>query len=114
MNGKYGLMSIFRPPLPNGCRNIPAFPSSLLLSFLFIILAILDIYERVKKHGKVIIVSKATDFSELISRFGAPPKLINIRIGNCDNRTLWEFLKPGIKQTIALLSSSDVDIVEFD
>ncbi|MBZ0099984.1 MAG: DUF5615 family PIN-like protein, partial [Taibaiella sp.] len=38
-----------------------------------------DIYLSAKGHGKVILVSKDTDFPELISRLGSPPKLINIR-----------------------------------
>lgn len=71
------------------------------------------IYQKAKEHGKVIIISKDADFPELITRLGAPPKLINIKIGNCDNQTLWGYIKPGIKEAITLLTSSDTDIVEF-
>ena len=61
----------------------------------------------------VIIISKDTDFAELICRLGAPPKLISLKIGNCDNRTLWEFIKPHIISAVALLASSDTDIIEM-
>lgn len=72
------------------------------------------IYDMAKAQGKIIILSKDADFPELINRLGSPPKLINIRIGNCDNKALWGFLKPHIKEAIALLVSSDVDIIELD
>lgn len=72
------------------------------------------IYHKAKAAGKVIIISKDADFHELISRLGSPPKLINIKKGNSDNRALWEFLKANINQAINILISSDVDIVELD
>ena len=74
----------------------------------------IEIYKKAKKQGKVIIISKDADFPELISRLGAPPKLINIKIGNCDNRALWRFLESRIKQAVEILSSTDIDIVELE
>jgi predicted nuclease of predicted toxin-antitoxin system len=74
----------------------------------------LDIYQRAKLQGNVILLSKDADFPELISRLGAPPKLINLKIGNCDNRTLWDLLKPSIKNSIELLMASDIDIIEIE
>lgn len=73
----------------------------------------ITIYQKAKEQGKVIIISKDTDFPELITRLGAPPKLINLKIGNCGNRTLWDYIKPGIKQAVTVLTSSDTDIVEL-
>ena len=72
------------------------------------------IYLMAKERGNVILLSKDADFPELINRLGAPPKLINLQIGNCDNKKLWEFLKPNIRQAIELLISSDINIVELD
>lgn len=74
----------------------------------------IEIYRRAKEHGKVILVSKDTDFPELISKSGAPPKLINIKIGNCNNRTLWALIKPHIKKAVDILTSEDIDIIEID
>lgn len=73
-----------------------------------------EIYKRAKEHGNVILLSKDADFPELISRLGSPPKLINIKIGNCDNRELWAFIQPNIKKVIELLTTTDIDIVELD
>lgn len=62
----------------------------------------------------MILLSKDADFPELISRLGAPPKLITVKIGNCDNRTLWDFLRPVILDAVNVLVSSDTDIIELD
>jgi len=74
----------------------------------------LDIYNKAKKHGNVILISKDTDFPELISRLGYPPKLIKLQIGNCDNKVLWDFLKKNIKNAIEILTTSDIAIIELD
>jgi predicted nuclease of predicted toxin-antitoxin system len=73
----------------------------------------IEIYQLARTHGKVILLSKDADFPELISRLGAPPKLISLKIGNCDNRTLWEFILPNIKNALHLLMTSDIDIIEL-
>ena len=72
------------------------------------------IFQKAKERGNVILISKDTDFGELISRLGAPPKLIGLQIGNCDNRTLWEFIRPEIKECIRLLVNSEIAIVELE
>lgn len=74
----------------------------------------LDIYNTAKEYGQIIQISKDSDFSELISRLGSPPKLINLKIGNCDNKTLWAILQPKILEAIDLLTQSDVQIVDFE
>jgi predicted nuclease of predicted toxin-antitoxin system len=74
----------------------------------------LEIYQMARIQGKVVIISKDADFPELISRLGSPPKLINLKIGNCDNRKLWGFLQPQIKSAIDLLITSEVDIIEIE
>lgn len=74
----------------------------------------IEIYTKAKEYGQVILISKDADFPELISKLGAPPKLINIKVGNCNNQTLWEFIKPHIKEAIALLHTDDIDIVEIE
>jgi predicted nuclease of predicted toxin-antitoxin system len=73
----------------------------------------LEIYQLARTQGKVILLSKDADFPELISRLGAPPKLISLKIGNCDNRTLWEFIQRNIKDALDLLTNGDVDIIEL-
>ena len=71
------------------------------------------IYQRAKSHGNVVLISKDADFPELISRLGSPPKLINLKIGNCSNQLLWDRIKPKIGQALQLLMDEDIDIVEL-
>ena len=48
----------------------------------------MQLYEEARKNGNVIIMSKDADLPEIITRLGSPPKLINLKIGNCDNKVL--------------------------
>lgn len=73
----------------------------------------IEIYNMARTAGKVILLSKDNDFTELISRLGSPPKLINIGFGNCSNSVLWDLIKPKIKEAIEMLTSSDTDIIDF-
>lgn len=72
----------------------------------------LTIYKKAKESDFVILVSKNSDFPELITRMGTPPKLIYLKFGNCDNRSLWNSLKPEIKNIINALINSDISIIE--
>lgn len=74
----------------------------------------IDIYQKARAQDKVILISKDADFPELISRLGAPPKLINIKIGNCDNRAMWDFLKSSIHQALAMPATDEIDIVDLE
>ena len=73
-----------------------------------------EIYEKAKKQGRVILISKDADFPEIINRLGAPPKLINIKIGNMGSRQLWERIQAGVVEGIKILINSDVAIVEIE
>ena len=72
------------------------------------------IYNKARENGKVILISKDADFPELISRLGSPPKLIVIKKGNCDNREMWDFIKPNIIQAVRILTTSDTSIIELE
>ena len=72
------------------------------------------IYQQAKIHGNVILVSKDADFIEIVNRLGSPPKLINIKIGNCDNRKLWQFLQKHIDTALQMLLVADVNIIEIE
>lgn len=74
----------------------------------------LTIYQKAKKRGYVIIISKDSDFSEIITRLGSPPKLINLKIGNCSNKVLWNTIKPSINHIIQLLKSDELSIVDIE
>ena len=46
-----------------------------------------EIFRAAQQPG-VVLISKDSDFVELISRFGVPPQLIWVRCGNATNRNL--------------------------
>ena len=74
----------------------------------------ITIYKKAKSSGKIILVSKDSDFPEIISRLGSPPKLIKVNIGNCSNKILWKILKKEIISAVKILSKSKFDIVEIE
>ena len=74
----------------------------------------MQIYEEAKSNGKVIIISKDSDLPDIIIRLGAPPKLINLKIGNCDNKVLWNFIKSRIYQAVEALQNDDINIVDLE
>lgn len=72
-----------------------------------------DIFEMGRNAGNVILVSKDSDFPELVTQLGTPPKLIYLRVGNCDNRKLWRIIKPNIKEALNILTTTDTSIIEM-
>jgi predicted nuclease of predicted toxin-antitoxin system len=74
----------------------------------------LEIYERARKNGNIILISKDTDFPELITKLGSPPKLIYLNIGNCNNIALWNTIHPILEKAVDQLVNSEVDIIELN
>lgn len=70
-----------------------------------------EIYDLAQRTGNIIIISKDSDFSELVNRLGAPPKLILLAIGNTNNKKLWEWLRPNVKEAFRILTQTDVSVV---
>jgi predicted nuclease of predicted toxin-antitoxin system len=62
----------------------------------------------------VIIVSKDSDLPNLVNRFGEPPKLIMISLGNSSNRQMRDFLIKRIYEAVDLLIKENVSIVELE
>lgn len=74
-----------------------------------------EIYKVAKESkAKVILISKDTDFPHIINRFGSPPKLINLKIGNTDNKILFNFILKNLKQALNRLLKDDIDIVDIE
>ena len=73
----------------------------------------LEIYEKARKYGNVILVSKDSDLPEIISVNGSPPKLIYLKAGNCDNRILFSLLKQTISNSIRFLRDFNKEIIEI-
>jgi predicted nuclease of predicted toxin-antitoxin system len=74
----------------------------------------IEIYELAKKNTKVILISKDADIPELINRYGAPPKLINLKIGNTSNKILYNFLLENLETALTKLVEEDIHIVDLE
>ena len=55
------------------------------------------------KQADVVLITKDSDFAELIQRFGAPPKVIWLRCGNTSNERLKQIFQHKLAETIALI-----------
>ena len=74
----------------------------------------IEIYNKAKAAGYVIIVSKDSDLPQIVQRLGTPPKVINLIIGNADNRIIYQFLKQNIERSIRLLTQFDISYIELN
>ena len=61
-----------------------------------------DIFERAKAAGAVL-VSKDSDFVELVSRFGPPPQLLWVTCGNVTNERLRQVFATVFRSACALV-----------
>ncbi|WP_131537410.1 DUF5615 family PIN-like protein [Pedobacter nototheniae] len=73
----------------------------------------IKIYTMARNTGNVILISKDSDFNNLIEWYGSPPKLINIKFGNCSNHIFWDKLKPQLNKAIQELLINNMDIVNI-
>ena len=65
------------------------------------------IFEQACK-ANVILLSKDVDFVNLVSRFGAPPKLIWLTCGNVSNEALRALLLKRLHMALTILESDDI------
>ena len=72
-----------------------------------------DIYLKAKKSGNIILISKDSDLVDIISKSGSPPKLISLKITNCDNKILFSMLERNLDRSIRLLLDFNKDIIEL-
>ena len=73
----------------------------------------LEIYQKAKKEGDVILISKDSDLPHLILINGSPPKLINIRRGNCSNLIMFALLEKNLDYCYKMLVDFNHDIIEI-
>lgn len=73
----------------------------------------LEIYHLARQQQNVVIISKDTDFTNIIQSFGSPPKLINVVLGNCTNEELWKALNSQLDEILRLLFEENIDIIEL-
>ena len=65
------------------------------------------IFDRARVDN-VIMISKDVDFVDLVSRFGAPPKLIWLTCGNVSNEALRVLLGARLKLALTVLENDDI------
>lgn len=74
----------------------------------------LDIYHRAKQAGNIVFITKDSDLPEIVGRLGSPPRIINIKAGNCDNKRLYNLLKINLPYCIKMFVQYDLDIINID
>src|SRR5215207_5023030 len=72
-----------------------------------------EIYFKARQSGKIILVTKDSDLPEIIQQKGAPPKLIYLKTGNCNNKILWQLLQNEIEFAVRMLTEYNIDIIEI-
>jgi len=68
---------------------------------------------RAAQEANVIIMSKDSDFMNLLDRHGPPPKVIWVTCGNTSNRRMRIILKQLLQPAVKMLNSGET-IVEID
>lgn len=70
-----------------------------------------QIFEAAKQAG-VVLITKDSDFSQLIQRLGSPPKVIWLRCGNTSNERLRQIFERTLRNALELLEAGD-DLIEI-
>jgi predicted nuclease of predicted toxin-antitoxin system len=66
-----------------------------------------EIFEAAREQ-KVILMTKDSDFVDLVERLGAPPQIIWLTCGNTSNDRLQEILTATLPEVLELLRSGEV------
>lgn len=64
------------------------------------------LWEFARQHGHVL-VSKDEDFPQLSNRFGSPPQVVWVRLGNCRKANLLEVFQRVLPQLKAMLEAGE-------
>jgi len=64
------------------------------------------------RKANVIVITKDSDFVELLERHGSPPKIIWLTCGNTSEAALKQILSSALPEAIRLLEAGD-DLVEI-
>ncbi|MDX1957824.1 MAG: DUF5615 family PIN-like protein [Leptospiraceae bacterium] len=69
-----------------------------------------EIWEFAFKEN-LIIVTKDEDFANILERFGAPPKVILIKRGNCPTKTIESILRVSEEQIKILIKDASLSLL---
>jgi predicted nuclease of predicted toxin-antitoxin system len=68
---------------------------------------------EIAKTQDYIIVTKDSDFNELLILKGFPPKVIWIRSGNCATKTIESLLRNNYEAILAFYQDKNIGIIAF-
>ncbi len=71
-----------------------------------------EVWEFARSHDFTI-VTKDSDFNDLVVLLGAPPKVVWIRVGNCTTKTIEILLREHSDAIDALATQDGVDLLEL-
>jgi predicted nuclease of predicted toxin-antitoxin system len=71
-----------------------------------------EVWDFARTNGFVV-VTKDSDFSEICTMYGSPPKLLWLRIGNCTTRQIENLLRSSDEAIQQLESQEDSFILEL-
>ena len=67
---------------------------------------------RAARRTEVIVMTKDSDFPNLLDRFGPPPKVIWVTCGNTSNRRMRKILKQTLRSAVEMLQGEE-EIIEI-
>lgn len=62
------------------------------------------------RHAGEVVLTKDEDFIDLVTRLGPPPQILWVRVGNCGNDELREFLRAVLPAAFEALARGDAVI----
>jgi predicted nuclease of predicted toxin-antitoxin system len=65
-----------------------------------------DVFAALRRPGEVIL-TKDEDFIDLVTRLSPPPQVLWLRVGNCANEDLREFLRVVLPEALTALHRGD-------
>ena len=71
-----------------------------------------EIFEAARQAGNVVLVSKDSDFIDLVLRLNAPPQVLWITCGNLTNRRLREVFGKLFSKAVKMLEAGEI-VVEI-
>ena len=66
-----------------------------------------NIFARAREHGGVVVMSKDSDFVDLVTRLGPPPQIVWLTCGNTSNAFLRGILRDTWPHIAALLAAGE-------
>lgn len=71
-----------------------------------------DVWQYARDNGYAI-VTKDTDFSDLSTQLGSPPKVVWLRIGNCSTAQIVHLLRTHAEAIMAFAASAESDVLSL-